>query len=167
MAIAQSACARSAHSLHTRTQPYLHLLGIYFTNYLLYSYCMSNPPPLPPTAQVIADVIGRDATLLLAGKVANRNLYIPYSLDEHHWIAKVIGYAKAHALKQEFGGLHMSLATCDHYYTRERNELIKTDYINGISTIALASKYSVTQRRIQHIVSGLKRNTPENGQKQQ
>jgi hypothetical protein len=61
----------------------------------------------------------------------------------------------------------MSLATCDHYYTRERNELIKTDYLNGISTIALASKYSVTQRRIQHIVAGIKRNGAENGQKTQ
>jgi len=156
------------HTLCTQAHNPIHtLLGIYFANYPLYSYHMSNPPPLPPTAQVIADVIGRDATLLLAGKVANRNLYIPYSLDENHWIARVIGYAKAHALKQEFGGLHMSLATCDHYYTRERNELIKADYLNGISTIALASKYSVTQRRIQHIVAGLKRSGAENSQKSQ
>lgn len=120
---------------------------------------MNNPPPLPPTAQVIADVIGREATLILAGKVANRNLYIPYSLGQDHWIARTIGYAKAHALKQEFGGLHMSLATCDHYYTRERNERIKADYLTGTSTIALAGKYDVTQRRIQHIVAGLKPRT--------
>ena len=114
-----------------------------------------NKPPLPPTAQVIADVIGREATLILAGKVANRNLYIPYSLDDTHWIAKTIGYAKAHALKQEFGGLHMSLANCVHYYTRERNEHIKEDYLSGVSTITLADKYQISQRRVQHIVAGL------------
>ena len=119
---------------------------------------MNNLPPLPATAQVIADIIGRDATLKLAGKVSNRNLYIPYNLDENHWISKTIGFAKAYALKQEYGGILISLASCVHYYTRERNELIKAEYLSGESTIKLAEKYEVTQRRIQHIVAGLKKN---------
>ena len=113
---------------------------------------MQDLPPLPETAQVIADVIGRDATLKLASKVSNRNLYIPKRTDEHHWISRAIGYAKAYALTQEFGGLLMSLATCEHYFTRERNAKVRADYQSGKSTLELALIYDLTQRRVQQIV---------------
>ena len=113
---------------------------------------MNNYIPLPPTAQVIADVIGREATLKLAGKVKNRHVYIPYRLDENHWISRTIGYAKAYALKESFGGLDLSLATCEHFYTRERNARIRDDYKAGKSTVELSAFYGLTIRRVQQII---------------
>lgn len=113
---------------------------------------MQELPPLPETAQVIADVIGREATLKLASKVSNRNLYIPKRMEEHHWISRTIGYAKAYSLTQEFGGLLMSLATCEHYFTRERNAKVRADYLAGRSTLELATIYDLSQRRVQQIV---------------
>lgn len=118
---------------------------------------MEQPPPLPPTAQVIADVIGREATLRLASKVTNRNLYIPKRLDEGHWISRTVGYAKAHALMTEFGGLLMSLANCEHYHTRERNLVIRRQYAEGKSTLEIAEIHDLTQRRVQEIVKDLKK----------
>lgn len=118
---------------------------------------MEQLPALPETAQVIAEVIGREATLKLASKVRNRNLYIPKRADEHHWISRTIGYAKAHALVQEFGGLLMSLATCEHYFTRERNARIRADYSAGKTTLELAAIHDMTQRRIQQIVEDLRK----------
>lgn len=117
---------------------------------------METRPALPETAQVIADVIGREATLRLAGKVSNRNLYIPKRMTEDHWIARSIGYAKAHALATEFGGLLMSLATCEHYFTRERNARIRSEFAAGKSTLELAAAHEMTQRRVQQIVEGIK-----------
>lgn len=113
--------------------------------------------PLPETAQVIADVIGREATLKLAGMVQNRNVYVPKRVDEQHWIARSIGYAKAQALAQEFGGLLLPLATCGHYYTRERNAQMRAQFLAGASTNALAQQYGLTLRRAQQIVADLKR----------
>ena len=118
---------------------------------------MEQLPALPETAQVIAEVIGREATLKLASKVRNRNLYIPKRADEHHWISRTIGYAKAHALVQEFGGLLMSLATCEHYFTRERNAKLRADYTAGRTTLELATIYDLTQRRVQQIIEDIKR----------
>ena len=112
---------------------------------------------LPATAQVIAEVIGREATLKLASKVKNRNLYIPKRVDDLHWISRTIGYAKAYALVQEFGGLLMSLATCEHYFTRERNARIRADYSAGRTTLELATIHDMTQRRVQQIVEDLRK----------
>ncbi len=112
-------------------------------------------PPLPETAQVIANVVGRDATLKLASLVRNRNLYVPKRLDEGHWISKTIGHAKAVALVQEFGGLLMSLATCEHYFTQERNVRIRSDFKAGKSTLEIAQEHGMTQRRVQQIVENI------------
>lgn len=103
---------------------------------------------------MIADVIGREATLKLASQVRNRNLYIPKRLDEKHWLVSTIGWAKSHALTQEFGGLLLSLATCEHYYTRERNARIAAEHKAGKTTLNLAIAHGLSQRRIQQIVDG-------------
>lgn len=116
-----------------------------------------NNPVLPETAQVIAEVIGREATLKLASKVRNRNLYIPKRMEEGHWIARSVGYAKALALTQEFGGLLMCLANCEHYWTHERNVRIVAEYKAGKSTLELAQIHEMTQRRVQQIVEGSKK----------
>ena len=82
------------------------------------------PAALPPTAQAVADVIGRDATLTLARSVKFRSLYIPKRLPAGHWLRDVLGDQAAEALAEEFQGMQLPLARCANVFREERDRRI-------------------------------------------
>lgn len=79
---------------------------------------------LPPTAQVVAEVIGRDRTLVLARTVKFRSLYVPKRLPARHWLRDVLGDQPAEALVQEFQGMQLPLARCATVFKAERNRRV-------------------------------------------
>jgi hypothetical protein len=74
---------------------------------------MNSEIPLPPTAQVVADVIGREATLALAMSCLYRCLYVPKGkLGPDSYLVRTIGEEKAKLMQKEFIGMLLPLATC-------------------------------------------------------
>ncbi len=79
---------------------------------------------LPPTAQVVAEVIGRDMTLRLARAVKFRSLYVPKYLPTRHWLRDVLGDQAAETLAHEFQGMQLPLARCSNVYRADRDRKI-------------------------------------------
>ena len=77
------------------------------------NHMSSDEIPLPPTAQVVADVIGRDATLALAFTCQHRCVYVPGgSLRSNSYLVRTIGKEKAELMKRHFEGELLPMATC-------------------------------------------------------
>lgn len=120
--------------------------------------------PLPDTAQAIADVIGREATLHLAkhlrydhlvtSRSTCRLLYIPKKkrLTQDYWLVQVIGLDKATLMQEQFGGCLLSLAKCADTLRGERNAKIVNAYKAGKSVPEIAALFGLAQRTISDIV---------------
>ncbi len=126
--------------------------------------------PLPDSAQAIADVIGREATLHLARNlpynhiITNggtcRLLYIPKkkTLTNDYWLVKVIGLEKAKLLQEQFGGCLITLAKCADTLRGERNAKIVNAYKAGKSVGEIAALFGLAQRTIADIVYNSRNN---------
>ena len=120
--------------------------------------------PLPESAQAIADVIGREATLHLAQNlrydhlITNggtcRLLYIPKkkALTNDYWLVQVIGLDKAKLLQEQFGGCLITLAKCADTLRGERNAKIVNAYKAGKSIPEISALFGLAQRTITDIV---------------
>lgn len=130
---------------------------------------------LPESAQVIADVIGREATLKLAKATKNRKLYVPVTMCaghdvtqcgrtskktrprctcRGHWIAGVVGDEMAVKLSQTFGGESLDLAPCYYVHAVERNHRIRHEHAAGKSILVLMAEHGMSNRAIRYIVKG-------------
>ena len=109
---------------------------------------------LPGSVQEIADVVGRENALKLAGR-ANGCLYVPQPrhMKASHWIAKMIGIDDALALAEEFPGFILKPATCRFVYTNWRNQSIYEFHKQGLSNAAIADLFSITERHIRNIIN--------------
>ena len=122
--------------------------------------------PLPDSAQIIADIIGREATLDLVGHLVYdhlvhkkrgkcRMLYIPKrrnKLTDDYWLVKVVGLNNAIKLQEYFGGSLLYLAQCKETERGERDHKILNDYRSGLKVNELALKYNLSVRSIYNIV---------------
>ena len=110
--------------------------------------------PLPPTAQVVADIIGRSATLLLASKCQYRHFYIPrQQLSASHWIVRTIGPRKASALQSVFGGELIPLANCYHVHQAERDAQIRAAARAGDPIHVIASRFKLSPGHIKRLLN--------------
>jgi len=138
----------------------------------------TDDPELPYSAQVIADLIGREATLKLAKATKNRKLYVPVTMCaghdvvrcgrtskekrprctcRGHWIADVVGDEMAVALSKIFGGETLDLAPCYYVHAVERNREIRDAWIAGVSAPELMRVHGMSRRAIGYIVQGWSR----------
>lgn len=115
---------------------------------------MNSEAQLPESVQEIADVIGRDKALILAG-MANGCMYVPQPrrMTTEHWIAQTIGHEAAVELSTEFPGFILKLATCRFVYTHWRNQRIWELHQNGVSNGDIAELFSITERHIRNIIN--------------
>lgn len=112
--------------------------------------------PLPSTAQVIANVIGREATIALAGKCPYGTIYVPKAtLPFSHWIVLTIGPVLAQRLQRAFGGEQLWLASCHRLYVQDRNRAIKEAARHGDPIPLIATRYGLTVRHVQGILRDL------------
>jgi hypothetical protein len=112
-------------------------------------------PPLPETAQQIADIIGREPTLALAAKCKHRKLYVPHALNEDHWIVKTIGLPLARKLQFECRGLYLDLAKCTSIAVAERNNKIRAAYKESGDRTSIIREHGISLRAFRYIVKGI------------
>ncbi len=134
-----------------------------------------NQIELPESAQVIAEVIGRTATLELAKRAKGRKIYVPKTLCaghevrrcgrtsreakprctcRGHWIAETVGDALAVKLSRTFGGESLDLAGCYYVHAFARNERIREQHKAGVPIVRLMEEHGMSQRAIRYIVQG-------------
>lgn len=121
--------------------------------------------PLPESAQAIADVIGREATLHLAKHLRYDSLiysksrrcrlfYVPKlkRLTEAYWLVQVIGYENAKLLQEEFGGSLLTLAACSETLRGERNHRVINAHKAGKSVQEIAKLHAIAPRTVYDIL---------------
>lgn len=105
-------------------------------------------PLLPPTAAEVAQVIGREKTLLLAKSIRHRSLYVPKTLPESHWLRDIIGDEAAARLVAEFQGMQVPLAKCTRLAGAARNAKIYEMRARGASVPDISKYYGICESTI-------------------
>lgn len=118
------------------------------------------------SAQEIADVIGREAALLLIGQAPRWprkdrtgrrvpgewvTLYVPARLTPDHFLVRTIGWKAAQALCDQFGGEILQPGCCRGIYYAYRNESIKRLLATGLSSKTLAEWFEVSERHVRNL----------------
>ncbi len=119
--------------------------------------------PLPHSVQVIADVIGRDAALLLAsqlprayatGRPSGRAmLYVPKQVTPGHRLVQILGAEAAAKLIRVFAGEVMLLATCAGVKRSERNGKIAQLLAEGAAPEQVREMFGLSPSRFRAIRS--------------
>jgi hypothetical protein len=60
--------------------------------------------PLPQNLELIVELVGQGPALKLAAGKGGQRVYIPQTLDENHWLAKLIGIEAACILARHYSG---------------------------------------------------------------
>ena len=116
--------------------------------------CMNELSPLPPTAQEIADVIGRAATLAIAARATHRCVYVPKHEAPDHWIAQLIGAELFSKMQHVFAGEQLPLAKCSEIARHERNASVCAMYRDGRTINEIARELDCTPRFIAMVLRG-------------
>ena len=106
---------------------------------------------LPPSVAEIADVIGRQKALVLAGACGGV-LYVPQRLTQDHKIAKLVGMEAGNRLVASFGGCVVYIATCAKLRASWRNDAIKRWHEDGVPKRALSELTGLTERQINNVL---------------
>lgn len=102
----------------------------------------------------IRALLGDHAADKLVEKYGGGNpVYIPANIKEGHPLAELLGFEIAQILVDEFSGLTVEIPRNVAFLREERNSLIKSDYLSGMSQGKLAIKYQLTARHIRDIVN--------------
>lgn len=105
---------------------------------------------LPESAQIVAEVIGREATLKIAQVCNHRHFYVPkINARGNNWISDLIGDVLYAKLQRHFAGCLVDLAGCSHLIKKERNKLIIEAHRKlGWSVSSLSMALEVSQSTI-------------------
>lgn len=116
----------------------------------------------PKSAQVIAEVIGAQATLALSERCYSRasyyrhtgclNLSIPKTIPRDHWIMETLGRTKAMKLSETFGGEKIPLAKCTAIQRGKRNDEIRSLSASGKTITEIADQFQITTKAVMIIV---------------
>ena len=115
---------------------------------------------LPPSAQELADVIGRERTLHLIGQLPRSgsrawrvNLYVPKSVTLDHPLVKILGWTDAMLLVREFGGMILQPSNCNFLHREFRNREVRRMRDQGTTIAAIAEAVELTQRQVRNIIA--------------
>lgn len=119
---------------------------------------------LPASAQEIANVIGREATLSLigqlprciAGKVRKKSshviMYVPKRIGLDHPLVRMIGWIDASRLVQAFGGEIMFPANCAGIHRAFRDKEILKMLADGLKPVVVAAAVGISERHVRNII---------------
>lgn len=128
---------------------------------------MNNAPTLPSSVQEIADVIGREAALLLVKSLprtyspsdAGRRgasgrviVYVPSTLRPDHVLVRLLGWDLASRLAAHFGGEILRPADCATLDRAERNAAMRALKAAGMPTAEIAREFRVSDRTVRLVV---------------
>ncbi len=124
-----------------------------------------NALALPESAQLIADIIGRDRALYLIGRLPRSPkrpkdvwLYVPKKLSESHQLVKLIGMSDAQKLVKAFGGQNLCLASCHSLVRLYRDEylrhlkLLMPEAANDVDIDSLAKVLGVSSKQARNLM---------------
>lgn len=119
--------------------------------------------PLPPSAQEIADVIGRERTLYLIGRLPQSGsrkwrvcLYVPKRLAPDHPLVDLIGWRDADLLRKEFGGMILQPSNCNYLHRDFRNREVRRMHGDGWSIADIAEAVELSDRQVRNIIAAEK-----------
>lgn len=119
---------------------------------------------LPEGVRNLADVIGREKALLLAGSYLQWSrrdrtqgkagcLYVPRALPAEHRLRELLGNEAAEALARELGGelIHVSAcrAVTQRWHTREAARLTGS----GLLQVEVAAILGITDRTVRNLLA--------------
>lgn len=124
---------------------------------------MNITPPLPRSVQEIADVIGRDAALLLVESLPRAYsgmhrrsglviLYVPKTIKPDHQLVGILGWETAAKLVHAFGGEMLQPATCFGLRIGERNAAIHARRASGVSVQSIAREFHISDRQVRNVL---------------
>jgi hypothetical protein len=115
---------------------------------------------LPQSAQEIADVIGREKTLLLIGRLPRSpsrgwrvNLYVPKRMPLDHWLIELLGFEDAEKLRRMFGGEILQPSNCNHIARAFRNREVRRMAAEGLPAHQIAAVVDLTPRQVRNILA--------------
>lgn len=119
-------------------------------------------------AEEIAEVIGREAALLLIGQAPrwprkDRHgrrvpgewvaLYVPASLPPDHFLVRTLGWKAARALADAFGGEILQPGCCRGIYYKFRNaSIVRLHTEQEIPVRVLAEWFEVSERHVRNLL---------------
>ena len=110
---------------------------------------MSEQLPLPGELEEIANLVGRQKALMIAGRYGGKSLGIPIDPKPNHKLTEVVGLEDAIKISKEFRGITLCIPRCEHILRAYRNRMIIRRYKAGESIEALALDFEVSTRLIQ------------------
>jgi hypothetical protein len=120
----------------------------------------SCPVPLHPSAQEIADVIGRERTLFLIGSLPRsgsrpwrRVLYIPKKMRADHPLVRLMGWHDAEKLRRWFGGEILQPSNCGHVARAWRDRVIHALARAGLSSAEIAERVEAAQDVVRKVLA--------------
>jgi len=118
---------------------------------------------LPQSVREIAEVIGREATMLLIGQLpvcyrdaAKKSpkliLYVPRRLKPDHILVKILGFPDAQKLVKAFGGEILYPANCRSILAHMRNDLVRRMLDTGARPAIVADLFGMTERNVRNLI---------------
>lgn len=132
---------------------------------------------LPNSVREIAEVIGRDATLRLIGKLPTCYagadgkkstrviMYVPKRLAPDHQLVVILGWSSANKLVRHFGGEILYPANCRAIYSKYRDEAILKMLDAGARPSMVAELMGLSERHVRNLMRAEKPPEETSGQK--
>lgn len=123
---------------------------------------------LPPSAQEIADVIGRDRALFLIGNLPaaggrswRRVLYVPKRMPPDHPLVQLMGAEDAERLRRHFGGAILQPANCGYIARAWRDREVRRMAADGLPVPSIAASVGLSEYRVREILRDEAGKAPE------
>lgn len=119
---------------------------------------------LPNSVREIAEVLGREKTLYMIGKLPRAKskdhpsgmpiLYVPKSLKLDHELVKLLGWEDANKLVKAFGGEILQPAPCTSIIKAFRHKVIRDMAKRGMKQKLIAVQADVSTSMVAKILRG-------------
>lgn len=123
----------------------------------------TNNYDLPENVRLIAEVIGRQRALFLAGRLLNWGathhygragcLYVPKRLPPGHNLAKLLTEPEAQLLVQAFGGEILKIQPCATVQRRWRNSEAERMAAAGVPREEIVDALNISDRHLRNILA--------------
>ena len=104
------------------------------------------------TLDDISAVIGFTGALHLSAWFGGgNNLYIPDTIDDGHFIARLLGLKNAQRLVDEWSNQHLTVPSMKTYAELLKRKQIGRQFEMGFGSREIATQFRMTERRVQQI----------------
>lgn len=108
---------------------------------------------LPEVVGFIAQVIGRDRALYLAGQLNRGLLTIPATPTENHKIVQILGMADARKLSNAYPRWVVRMPNCWQMEIAYRHKCMHYLYSQGATMEYLAELFIVSKRNVRYVLN--------------